>query len=671
MTPTEIINRYYLARIIGWRHELELLDAEAVAELVKALKIANNRLRERIAAELPKVWASYIPEEGGAAAMRLWLGELLTDPARQVADTITEGWSISAQSSLAAYNDILSINGLAKNVAMVPVTIEAIKGLASKKLFAGQSLEGLIGKAFSEGQIAAIITSLDDSIKKGWGYKKAVKDVLDKAVDAGATITQRETITLARSYIQQASVNAQLAVYEANRNLLKGVKWTGILDNRICPLCFVGSTEVIPIGKLRGVSKRPYFGDIITITASSGKQVSATPKHPVLTPQGWCALEKLNPGDKVVYAEKGDVLHVLREQEINMPTQFSKLFDLFCGNAFTEIQRNCTSADAFNGDSGIFHNQVATIGINRLLESNVGYSALAQFIPYKRFAFNDADLPLFSSDSPLDIIFNRMCAMAFGLAAFLNPCFVQGSPYQVFSKTLPMQFFGRKSLQIQFNYFRFFLLAILASFSLRDVWHSLVFDKKIGDSSSANGKMFCDLTGRNSLSVHCENIVSIRRERRSCHVYNLHCDEELYIANGFIVKNCATLDGNKYKWGEERPPMPRHPRCRCLYLPWVKSWRDLGVDADDLKKAARPWLIREEGNIDAGGRKILNAGTSEEDFSGWWKTLPYKEQIKSIGPIRTKLINDGKLSWKDLVNKNTGHFYTLEELGFTEGGKPL
>lgn len=370
MTPTEIINRYYLARIIGWRHELELLDAEAVAELVKALKIANNRLRDRIAAELPKVWASYVPEEGGAAAMRVWLGELLADPARQVADTITDGWSISAQSSLAAYNDILSVNGMAKNVVMVPVTIEAIKGLASKKLFAGQSLEGLIGKAFSEGQITTIITSLDDSIKKGWGYKKAVKDLMDKALDAGATITQRETITLARSYIQQASVNAQLAVYEANKEIMKGVKWCAILDLSVCPLC-------------------------------------------------------------------------------------------------------------------------------------------------------------------------------------------------------------------------------------------------------------------------------------------------------------ASTDGLTYEWGEERPPMPRHPRCRCLYLPWVKSWRDLGIDADDLKKAARPWLIREEGNIDAGGRKILNAGTSEEDFSGWWKTLPYKEQIKSIGPIRTKLINDGKLTWKDLVNKNTGHFYTLEELGFTEGGKSL
>lgn len=118
--------------------------------------------------------------------------------------------------------------------------------------------------------------------------------------------------------------------------------------------------------------------------------------------------------------------------------------------------------------------------------------------------------------------------------------------------------------------------------------------------------------------------------------------------------------------------MPRHPRCRCLWLPWVKSWHDLGIDADDLEKAARPWLIREKGNIDEGGnRKVLNFGTTKEDFAGWWKTLNYKDQIQSIGPVRTRLINNGLLTWKDLVNKNTGHYYTLEELGFSESGKKL
>lgn len=369
MTPNELMNLYILARIIGWRHELELLDAEAVAELIKALRSANNLLRARLEAELPQVWDSYTAEKGGAA-VRLWLGELLTDPATQVENTITEAWSISAQSSLAAYNDILSFNGLAKNVVTVPITVETIKNLASRKLFAGQSLAQLIGKAFSEGQISTVIQSLDKGIANGWSYPKVIKDLTKSALDQGFEITQRESITLARSYIQQASVNAQLAVYERNKKIIKGVKWCAILDNKICALC-------------------------------------------------------------------------------------------------------------------------------------------------------------------------------------------------------------------------------------------------------------------------------------------------------------SASDGLTYTWEEEKPPMPRHLRCRCLWLPWLKSWRDVGIDADELEQAARPWLVREEGNIDAGGRKVLYAGTSKEDFPGWWKTLPYKEQIKSIGPVRTQLINSGQLTWKDLMNKNTGRFYTLAELGFDERGQKL
>lgn len=370
MTPNELMNKYILSRIISWRHDLEALDAEAVASLIKVLKNANATLRAKIEAELPQVWENYTSDKGGAA-IRLWLGELLEDSAQEVNNTITEAWSISAQQSLAVYNDILSFGGLATGVATVPINLETIQGLASKKLFAGQSLSGLIGKAFTDGQVAAIVESLDNSLANGYGYKKAIKDVLTKGIDAGATVTQRDAITLARSYIQQASVNAQLSVYEANKNIVKGVKWCSILDNRVCPLC-------------------------------------------------------------------------------------------------------------------------------------------------------------------------------------------------------------------------------------------------------------------------------------------------------------AATDGLKYTWDEERPPMPRHPRCRCLWLPWLPTWRELGIDADELERAARPWLIREEGNIDEGGnRKVLNFGKTTEDFDGWWQTLPYKQQIQSIGPVRTRLINEGKLTWSDLMDKNTGHFYTLKELGFTEGGKKL
>lgn len=145
-------------------------------------------------------------------------------------------------------------------------------------------------------------------------------------------------------------------------------------------------------------------------------------------------------------------------------------------------------------------------------------------------------------------------------------------------------------------------------------------------------------------------------------------DEWCAVLDNRVCRLCASLDGTKYKRGEPKPPIPRHPRCRCLLRPLVHI-PALGITSEDLGRVTRRWIIREPGAIGAGGRrKILEAGTTKENFSGWWETLPYEEQIKSIGAVRTRLINDGKLSWSDLVDKSTGRYYTLEELGFTEQG---
>lgn len=369
MTPDELAQRYFLARVLWWRNDLEQLDAAAVAELVKALKTANVEIREQVRRELPEVWDAYGKEEN-RERVKVWLAALVAATAAGVVNSVTEAWTISATQSVKTYNDILSFSGAAKNVQTIPVLADTVKALANKADFGGRLLSDWVYRAFDEGAINAIVESLDRSISKGWGYQKAVKDLLGTTIDTGFTITQRECITIARSYIQQASVNASLSVFEQNKDIIKGVKWTAILDNRVCPLC-------------------------------------------------------------------------------------------------------------------------------------------------------------------------------------------------------------------------------------------------------------------------------------------------------------ASVDGNIYLWGQPHPPMRRHDNCRCVWTPVLKSWRELGIDRDELEDVARPWVIRELGNVDAGGRKILYAGTTKENFSGWWETLPVEQQVQSIGPIRTRLINSGKLTWKDLVNKSTGRYYTLEELGFTQQGGPL
>lgn len=132
---------------------------------------------------------------------------------------------------------------------------------------------------------------------------------------------------------------------------------------------------------------------------------------------------------------------------------------------------------------------------------------------------------------------------------------------------------------------------------------------------------------------------------------------------------CLFADGAVYALDEQRPALPRHPRCRCLFLPVAKSWRAFGVDVDELEAVARPWTIREPGPIGTGGRKIENYGKTTENFEGWWKSLPHDDKAKTaIGPIRRKLLESGQAQWADMWDKATGRPKTLAEIGFDRDG---
>lgn len=167
---------------------------------------------------------------------------------------------------------------------------------------------------------------------------------------------------------------------------------------------------------------------------------------------------------------------------------------------------------------------------------------------------------------------------------------------------------------------------------------------------------------------------------------NVRAQEQTYEANVRLLRGykrvetldnrcciqCALSDGAEYAVGEERPRLPSHARCRGMYTPLVKSWKDLGISGPALEEAARPWVMREPGPIGTGGRKILYAGTTKASFEGWWRSLSAEEKAMTpLGPVRTKLLESGAVKWDDLWDKRTGLPLTLEQVGFDLRGKPL
>ena len=150
---------------------------------------------------------------------------------------------------------------------------------------------------------------------------------------------------------------------------------------------------------------------------------------------------------------------------------------------------------------------------------------------------------------------------------------------------------------------------------------------------------------------------------------------------------CAALDGNEYTHKQQKPSMPLHARCRCMWEPVTLSWSELfkekriqdkngnPIEVEELKDIYRPWTNRKEANINL-GRKAGNIDSVEwsgKDYGDFITAKGGQALINAVGPNRARLIESGKIDFSDLVDKKTGELFTLKELGYPiiPGGKKI
>lgn len=139
-----------------------------------------------------------------------------------------------------------------------------------------------------------------------------------------------------------------------------------------------------------------------------------------------------------------------------------------------------------------------------------------------------------------------------------------------------------------------------------------------------------------------------------------------------ICLTCLGLDARDEIYPiDGGPPLPAHPRCRCLRKPATKSWRDLGIPIDDLEDELRPYSVRGKidpltgklvrGNVDLGGKPIISAGQVAGGMNGFFDLLDEDVQRQTLGPRRWELWKAGILDLKDLVDKN-GRLRLVKEI---------
>jgi SPP1 gp7 family putative phage head morphogenesis protein len=109
---------------------------------------------------------------------------------------------------------------------------------------------------------------------------------------------------------------------------------------------------------------------------------------------------------------------------------------------------------------------------------------------------------------------------------------------------------------------------------------------------------------------------------------------------------CRARDGKVFPV-DSGPRPPAHVNCRSTIVPVVKSWRELGIDADELPPATRASM---SGQVP----ETLTYGE-------WLRGLPAAQQDEVLGKAKGQLFRAGGLTVDRFVDA-TGHAYTLDEL---------
>lgn len=135
---------------------------------------------------------------------------------------------------------------------------------------------------------------------------------------------------------------------------------------------------------------------------------------------------------------------------------------------------------------------------------------------------------------------------------------------------------------------------------------------------------------------------------------------QLFKANDSVIKGvkwvstldsrtspiCQSRDGKVYPV-DSGPRPPAHFNCRSSTVAVLKSWRDIGLDADELPEGTRSSL---DGQIPA-----------ETTYAEWLKTKPVEFQNEVLGKTKAQLFRKGDLPLDRFVNRN-GYEYTIEQL---------
>ena len=402
--------------------------------------------------------------------------------------------------------------------------------------------------------------------------------------------------------------------------------------------CVLGDTRISNLG-IRAGYRRKYTGEIITIKTASGKELSVTPNHPILTDKGWIAANFLIEGDNVISRSllngKGAISPYIHKRESRIKDIFNSLFIDGVTTRFP------VSSSDFHGDTT--HSKVDIVFSDSFLRDSFNAST------FKYFKEVGLSLPPgFTSSLKSFGALNEVFPASFGTAHS-----VMGSLRQGMTLFLRHAFqSGFHSLRTIFSNWNTKFCKVFSNCTLRqsDFFSNFIFphtgfvhSKKffrgntcIADeigfpiSSSVNIIPFetiddCiiraaifirNFLGRRTALIHRDNIINIERKSSkgsSVHVYNLSTNGEWYFANDIISHNCRHSFSPFFEGLSERnydkKTLDEYANKKVTYQGEEMSWYDATQEQRkierEIREAKRVAAAVEAAGLDAGDEKTV------------------------------------------------------------------
>jgi hypothetical protein len=231
MTPDEKMKVVILARNVEFNYGLDEYTNKQLVKIRNVVKKAKKETVDYVTNKAKKgSWSEKRAYQIIDEMDRITLGTQKT-----TAGMIAEVSSNAGVMSLEAQNNILSFDGRVPGFNNVALSKTQFREFLINTPIGGRVLNaptkankmGWIDRTFNVELKRKIQSEISAGALRGEGYPKLVKR-LKKGFD---NLTDRELLTLTRSYVHSANVNAMDRVYQANSDLIVGVKWTSVLES--------------------------------------------------------------------------------------------------------------------------------------------------------------------------------------------------------------------------------------------------------------------------------------------------------------------------------------------------------------------------------------------------------------------------------------------------------